>query len=333
MSVTATVYEELRVSAPQAPGRAYRAFYGPRDLGVRAYIDGESRIPGFSLKTTRSCVPQGMNFPKIRGTEIFISQGSGEGPHAEVIYEVQASEPLFADVFIELAARLLDDCISAASAPAALLEVSRRVAAWARFFDARGMEGLDRSRQLGLIGELLCLERLATMVGTDRALRSWTGPSGTPHDFQGEGGAVEVKLSTTSAPERFRISSERQLDDSVVPWLGLFAVLAQEVRAGGETLDTLVDRVRQRVQSEAPGAMPVLEQGLLDSGYADSDRSLYSCRVKVRESEFLHVCGDFPRIRPSELRLNVFSVSYEIPWGAIVPFRVPDADVRRSLFA
>ncbi|MCC6929813.1 MAG: PD-(D/E)XK motif protein [Gemmatimonadaceae bacterium] len=333
MSATSTVYEELRSSAPLSPGIAYRAFYGPPNLGIRAFVDGETRIPGFALRTTRSCVPHGMSLPKVRGIEIAATHGSGEGMHAEVIYEIRASAKVFADVFVELAAKLLDDCIVAPTAPMALLEVSRRVAAWARFFDARGDEGLGRSGQLGLIGELLCIERLSSLAGAESALRAWTGPSGTPHDFQTDQGAVEAKLSTSSAPERFRITSERQLDESVVPWLGLFAVTAQEVRAGGEGLEAVVDRVRRLVQSEAPGSLSLLEQGLIDSGYSDSDRVRYAVRIKVRETEFLHVRDDFPRIRPSELRANVFSVSYDISWGAIVQYQTPDADVRRFLFA
>lgn len=333
MSEPRTVYQELRDSAPHSTGIAYRAFYGPPHLGIRAFIEGETRIPGFSLKTIRSCVPAGMSLPKIRGTDITVMHGSGEGPHAEVIYEIKASGIYFAEVFTELAAKLLDDCVTAVSAPVALLEVSRRVAAWARFFDARGNEGLGRSGQLGLIGELLCLERLVGMASVERAVAAWTGPAGAPHDFQTVRGSVEAKLSTSSAPERFRISSERQLDESIVPWLGLFAVIAQEVRAGGEGLNGVVDRVRKLVESEAPASTSLLEQGLMDSGYSDADRARYDVRVKVRDSAFLHVRDDFPRVRPSELRANVFAVSYEIPWGGIVAFRIPDTDVRRALFA
>lgn len=332
MSGTATVYQELLTGAPQSRGLGYRAFYGPPDLGIRAFVDGETRIPGFVLKTTRARVPQGMALPKVRGIEISVSHGNGEGTQAEVIYEVRASEAYFAEVFVELAAKLLDDCVVAGTAPQALLEVSRRLAAWARFFDARGQEGLGRAGQLGLIGELLCLERLCGLAGAERAVRAWTGPAGAAHDFQTDRGSVEAKLSTSAAPERFRISSERQLDESVVPWLGVFAVTAQEVRAGGDGVGEVVSRVRGALHTQAPAAVSAFEEVLLDAGYSDADRTRYDIRIKVREADFLHVRDDFPRIRPSELRANVFAVSYEVPWDAIVKFRIPDSEVRRALF-
>jgi hypothetical protein len=52
-------------------------------------------------------------------------------------------------------------------------------------------------------------------------------------------------------------------------------------------------------------------------------------RVTTRAAEFLHVHGDFPRIRPAEVPPSVFAVSYEIPWSAIAPYRIPESEVRR----
>ena len=71
----------------------------------------------------------------------------------------------------------------------------------------------------------------------------------------------------------------------------------------------------------------------MESGYADSDNARYAVRVKVRNAEFLHVRDEFPRVRPDELRPNVFAVSYEIPWDAIVPFRVSESEVRTVFLA
>jgi hypothetical protein len=324
-----TVFSELVTATPAKPGRGYRAFYGPPGLGIRAFIDGESRLPGLTLKVTRDCIPPGMQLPRIRGAQITVAHGNGEGRTAEVIYELSAAERAFSDVFIELAARLITDATSEATAGAALLRVARRVASWARFFDARGSEGLGRSAQLGLLGELLCLERLGALLSPQWAVNAWTGPTGTPHDFQAPGGAVEVKLTTSASPERFRITSERQLDDSMVPWLGLYAITAQEAAAGSVGLANVVDRIRATLERDAPGAVALFEERLMEIGYSDADRPRYAVRVTTRSAEFLHVHDAFPRVLPAELRPSVFAVSYDIPWSAIAPYRVSESEVRR----
>lgn len=329
MSTAETIYAELVGSTPEGPGRAYRAFYGPPGLGIRAFLDGQSRLPGLAIRVARHRVPPGMQLPRIRGAGISVVHGGGDGHLQEVTYELAAAERIFSAVFIELAARLIEDATSESDASNALLRVARRVASWARFFDARGSEGLGRSAQLGLLGELLCLECLGGLLSPQWAVEAWTGPTGTPHDFQALGGAIEVKLTTSAAPERFRITSERQLDDSAVPWLGLYAITAQEAPAGSVGLPDMVDRMRSILEREAPSAQGVFEERLLEAGFSDADRLRYTMRVTTRAAEFLHVQGDFPRIRPAELRSSVFAVSYDIPWSAIAPYRIPASDVRR----
>jgi hypothetical protein len=273
-----------------------------------------------------------MELPRIRGADlVLVSHADPPGP--EVTYELTAAQAVFAPVFIELATSLVDEVSKEPTADAALLRVAQRLAAWERFFNARGSEGLSRSTELGLMGELLCLLTLGQLVGFRRTVEAWTGPTGTNHDFQRPRGAVEVKLTTSAAPERFRITSERQLDDSVMPMLCLFAILAQESASGTTSLGGLVDSARERINQEVPASLGLLEERLLQAGYAETDRALYKIRIAPREQHFLKVGGAFPRVRPSDLRPGVFAVTYEIPWVAIAPYRMPDEEVGRILSA
>jgi hypothetical protein len=118
-----------------------------------------------------------------------------------------------------------------------------------------------------------------------------------------------------------------------MPMLCLFAVLAQESAAGTTSLGGLVDFAREGIHQEVPASLGLLEERLLQAGYAETDRGLYKIRVALREQHFLKVGGDFPRVRPSDLRPGVFAVAYEIPWVAIAPYRMPDEEVGRILSA
>jgi hypothetical protein len=323
------VYEELLVTAPMKDGRAYRAFYGPVGLDLREFVDGVSRLPGMAFTLAKSDIPLGMQLPRLQGASVTIVNSDGEPRSQTVTFELSAHSTAFKAVFVELAARLIRDVCNESSASSGILAVARRLSIWARFFDARENDGLSRSRQLGLLGELICLQRLCGIMEPCAAVSAWTGPIGTPHDFQTTAGAIEAKLSTSSTPERVRITSERQLDDSIVPWLGLFVVLTQESASGATSVPQSVDQVRTVIAGAAPGASPLFEERLLSAGYVDSDRAEYEIRVVVRSADFLHVRGDFPRLRPSELRSGVFAVSYEIPWSGIAPYRVADNEIAR----
>ncbi len=231
------------------------------------------------------------------------------------------------DVFVELAAQLIEAVSSEPTPETGLLRLSRSMSAWARFFSARGTDGLSRSEELGLIGELLCLEMLGTYIGLQAAVEAWSGPAGAPHDFQGPWGAVEAKLTTSASPERFRITSERQLDETSVNALFLYSVVAQEAASAPTSLAGLVDLLRERIDRSAPASRARFDECLTEVGYADADRSRYHIRLSIHHAALLRVHEDFPRIRHDELRSGVFAVTYEIPWASVAPYRVREAEL------
>lgn len=330
MSAAAKVFDELRQKAPRKAGRAYREFNAPPGLSIRAFVDGLTRSPGISFATSRARIPKDLQFPRFRGASVHVVSGS-DGLGGDVAYEIVPTESSTDEIFMELAARLIQTVAVEGTAEAGLLRLARSMAAWARFFGARGQEGLTRSEELGLIGELVYMGALASHIGFQAAVEAWKGPAGAPHDFQGAWGAVEVKLTTSSNPERFRITSERQLDETTVSQLFLFGIIAQEAQSAPTSLSGLVDQVRQRLDATAPSARQLFDESLSESGFADADRARYQIRLNVHQAALLRVENDFPRIRHDELRVGVFAVSYEIPWSSVAPFRVPENQVA-SLF-
>lgn len=325
------VFRELRQVAPAKEGRAYRAFAGPDGLQLRAFVDGVTRLPGIRIACPVDAVPTGWVIPKIRGASFSVVPLQPEAAYGVASYELVAADESFSSVFIELASSLLERAGNEATSRSALKLIVRWLATWARFFDLRGQSAIGRSAQLGLMGELLCLEELGRLVGLHRSVPAWTGPEGSPHDFQFDTGAIEVKLTTSTSPERIRITSARQLNDAVVPWLGLFAVLCQEAVSGDIALPLLVDRVRNAILEQAPGFIDLFEERLAGTGYCEADREQYTVRVAILRHEFLHVAEDFPRIRPDELRSGVSDVTYDVAWSAIMPYRIQANSVRETL--
>lgn len=320
------IYTQLRDAAPPKPGRAVRAFDGPTGLGVRIFVEGESRLPGVELECSGKEMPKTFQLPTMGGATTKRTT-TGSGAELRVLTAVVASDESYSAVFMELAAKLVNDLLAEPSARAALLMFAQRLGAWARFFTIRRGNRLDRQEELGLIGELLCLESLGVEAGLARALESWIGPMGGLHDFVGPGGCVEAKATSSSAPPRIHISSAGQLDESAVPLLYLCGVLVQEVPGGNVSLPGLVNRIHQSLTETAPATVPLFEERLTESGYLASDVGREWMTVVVRELRFFKVGGDFPRIRPGELRPGVDDVQYVVPWSLLGGFQVPPREV------
>lgn len=331
MSDPSAVFSDLLAKTPTRSGRAYRLFAGPDGVQLQAFVDGISRMPGISIRIAKPLVKESLNLPKMRGAAFREEPYRAAQDSYGTAYELMAAQKAYVDVFVELASRLIIEVTSASTGTEAIRRIAKRIAAWTRFFDSRGENGLSRSAQLGLIGELLCVQKLGKLIGFQRSIGSWTGPKGSVHDFQNECGALEVKLTTSHAPERLRITSERQLDEASHPWLGMFAVLAQEASDGPAGLSDLVDNIRTEIAEVDPASLGLFEELLIQSGYADADREHNGVRLIVHEQHFLQVHGDFPRIRSNELRPGVFDVAYDLAWSSLLPYCVTDDLVRRVL--
>jgi hypothetical protein len=319
MTAPAEIYVQLRATAPMEPGRAFRAFPAPVGLDVRVFVEGDTRLPGVELECSSAEMPASFQLPKMGGAVV---QRVPVAARSSVVIAVKAADESYSEVFIELASRLVEDLVAAGSANAALRVFARRLGAWARFFASRSENGFGRAEEIGLIGELLCLEALGREVGLARAVGAWLGPTGVLYDFVAPRGALEAKATTSSAPPRLQISSARQLDDSVVPALFMCGALLQEVPQGEVSLPVLVARLVESLVATAPGAVPVFEERLTESGYLRSGREREWLRVVVRELGFFRVSDDFPRICPKDLRPGVDDVRYAIPWSLLAGFQV-----------
>ena len=246
--------------------------------------------------------------------------------------ELRLSSAAYSDVFDALLTDVVARVVSSsteAEAAAALLDQIQR---WQRFLSRSAPEGLSRSQQVGLYGELRALIHvIAPAVGTADAIAAWTGPSGTSQDFQLHGSALEVKTTTAKQPQHVRITSERQLDSTGIEALYLSHFSLDDRAGSGETLPDLVASVRDLASDS--NATDALEERLFNSGYIDQHAHRYDeIGYTPRRSRVFRVTTDFPRIVEKHLGAGVGDVHYSIELSACEPFEsdlpVLQADLR-----
>jgi hypothetical protein len=188
-----------------------------------------------------------------------------------------------------------------------------RLAKWQALFEKIGKQGLSDELQRGLYGEIYFLRSFLTNVSDKTyCVRSWLGPERSTQDFQHSNWAVEVKTTHGNNHQRIHISSERQLDDSIV--MNLFLChLSLEIRVGnGETLNALIDSLFELVSYNTQ-ALNIFKLKLLESGYFDTHRSIYEEKgYTIRQENLYRIFGDFPRITEKQIPKGVGDVKYSI---------------------
>lgn len=169
--------------------RRYKVSTSPR---IDLFWDGVAKRMGLWLETAPNTVVP----PELLKLS-FISSGIVAMGSRKVLEIATVSKPLrrqFYHFAVAVSERMISGSMSAIDAVASELQC------FADLLAERPVLGIER--QIGLLGELLFLEKLALTHGT-RMLDSWGGPQSEPHDFRVDDREFEVK--TTVAPKRVHI--------------------------------------------------------------------------------------------------------------------------------
>ena len=217
------------------------------------------------------------------------------------------------DIFSTLCEDLIFGVSEVSNEQTLVEKLLERLAKWQSLFEKVGKQGLSDEAQRGLYGEIYFL-RIFLDHTSDKnyCVKSWFGPEKSIQDFQYSNWAVEVKTTHGNNHQKIHITSERQLDDSIIEKIFLFH-LSLDVRVGnGESLNFLIDEVSE-ILSENTMASNLFKLKLLESGYYEIHRPLYEERgYTIRQENLYRVSGNFPRITEDQIPTGVGDVRYSI---------------------
>ncbi|VVB54853.1 Uncharacterised protein [uncultured archaeon] len=188
-----------------------------------------------------------------------------------------------------------------------------RLAKWQSLFEKLGHHGLSEEAQRGLFGELYFLRKyLSNSPDYVKCINTWMGPENAIQDFQYSNWAIEVKTTHGKNHQKIFISSERQLDDSIIPNIFLYH-LSLDVRMGfGETLNFIIENVFNLL-AENSFATNLFKLKLMEYGYFDIHKNCYNDNgYTIRQENIYYVIGDFPRITEKQIPAGVGDVKYSI---------------------
>lgn len=195
-----------------------------------------------------------------------------------------------------------------------LIEVLiNRLEKWRKLFEKIRQGGLTDAAQQGLYGELFFLRKfLRRSTSPESCIESWKGPERELQDFQYSDWAVEVKTTCSKNHQKIHISSERQLDTSLVSNIFLVHYSLETRQKFGETINDIVDELRNSL-SESPASLSLFDFKLAESGYFDIHRHLYGEKgFSIREEKIYKIGEGFPRITESQVPSGVGDVRYSI---------------------
>ncbi len=290
-----TAWDELALIAPIARQYRSRVISAETPLEIRAGIRAIDNAPCLMLQTT----PPPDALFELGGMRL----NSVPDPSGQMLV-LSLEDAGKRDLFTKICA----DVVEAALQPdqdAALAQCLARLDAWRQFLRDR-RDGLSRMETVGLIGELLILERL---IEADKdGMASWQAPLDGLHDFQRDGHALEVKTGLGPASV-ISISKLDQLDTAGLRRLDLLHVKLVESPAGRSLRDIIAALNVALPESDRTR----FENLLLRRGLLPGDEVARNTpRVQLRTVDAYSVSDGFPRLVRSGLPLAITEATYTL---------------------
>jgi hypothetical protein len=180
---------------------------------------------------------------------------------------------------------------------------------------------LSREKQVGLIGELWFLQRIANEHGWQFALDSWHKTAVSEHDFCLRSTDIEVK-TTTNELRTHMIGSLMQLEPSYGRDLYLLSIQitsASMMASDSFSLASSVEAIMNQI-AKYPSNLDSFVQRLEQAGWQESHMNFYDSAFVMRsKSRLVSVDNGCPRVinttlagLTAEMRARIDSVSYRI---------------------
>lgn len=267
---------------------------------------------------------------KLRDVQVYITNDSSYNDNNILV--LQLSDSKYIEIFSALCENLVLSIANLTDSAKAIHTIVNHLEKWKTLFSNLNSEGLSTPEQQGLYGEIYFLRKLLNAhCGNVEILDMWVGVEKELRDYQSGECAIEVKTTSSSNHQRLIISSERQLDDSLLKDLYLYHLSVETSAQNGETLNQIVDNVRHSLDADFI-ALNLFNAKLMTAGYFDEQRELYNNRsYKFRRENCYRVSGSFPRIKETELMSGVGDVQYTIITDLCAEYLVPEIVIFKTL--
>lgn len=236
-----------------------------------------------------------------------------ETQHDKMLLLISLADNSLSSIFAVLCEDLFNSVSDVREEKELVKSLQNRFLKWKELFELAKSPGLSPEKQIGLFGELFLLKKLLVETGNfAECLNFWVGPDTGIRDFEKNNNAIEVKTTQTHNHQKIRISSERQLDTTLLENLFLFH-LSLEKRNGNEnSLNKIVTELLSII-GDNKLLSNVLNRKLISVGYFKHHESCYeNISYLIRGEDFYKVTEHFPRIEEKDLMKGVGDVKYSI---------------------
>jgi len=249
----------------------------------------------------------------------------GDSPSIVLLLKDSTDWPIFLKICIDL-------CDVVSESPTEEKAVGlfyNRLLYWQYFLKRDGEDKLSKEEQIGLIGELLFLEKyILPEYNAMDSINFWTGADADVQDFFIGGKRIEAKTCSSPSKNEVHISSLQQLYDAecpvylVVVYIGASASDSQD----SFSLFSLANRIAAKLREIDVPACEAFVKKLANSGMF-LDGTYNDAFYIANQFKGYRAQGDFPKITPTDVKDGITKVKYIVNLGYCKNYEVPLGEI------
>lgn len=276
-------------------------------------------------------IPQGVRTIKDQrstGVQLAAAEWRSDSGEPVRVVDIVCRKPHLNDLFDLIILDVLNGLAEGAARPDA---VGRRVLdRWRELLSHEPAEMPDKAIIIGMLGELLMLERLAALHPD--ALTCWTGPNGARHDFSGRRAALEVKSTLRTHGLVLTINGLTQFQPPPDSALHLAVSQFEEAPQDGVSVGQMVERLVEAGVDRAALLERMAKVGFTPEVIA----KIGDQRFRLLALKQYTVDDSFPRIVPASFvggaaPSGVVGLTYEIDLSAAPPYPLSEEQAQQFL--
>ena len=265
--------------------------------------------------------------PKLEEIEVVNNQNVDGTGYLIWALEGERHEAIFHKLCLDIT-KAASQCNTEENAIRQSLERTRQ---WQRMM--RGISILSRESQMGLIGELLFMERyLLNHFDAEQAVKSWVGPFGSHVDFELGNFKVECKTRSSGTAHEVIVNSELQLElnANFELMLCVYELMEADGHLESFTVPDLAERVRSKIGHLNSLAQELFEERLNLAGLVPKD-DYSSFNWMECDEELYRVNNAFPKLVPTEIPNGISKVIYSVNLDFCNEFRTTNIEFQEYL--
>jgi hypothetical protein len=324
------IWDELENQSSSQSGLLYKRYSVEVIPDIYIALKAPEKLRCIAVRINRLEIPDLLQLDTLK--DVKIESMPDESNQEKMFLLILLINSNHKDIFTTLCEDLIAGVSDAEDEAVLIGKLLERYAKWQALFHRITKKGLSPEEQRGLYGELYFLYKYLQAIDDQiQCLKTWTGPEKAIQDFQFSNWAVEVKTTHGNNHQKVSISSERQLDDQIIPNIFLFH-LSLEVRNGhGETLNTIVEKIYEFI-SEKTIAVNIFKMKLMEAGYFEIHKALYEeSGYSIRQENCYKISEGFPRITEQQIPGGVGDVRYSIVLTESEPWRINEPDLLKQI--